>query len=286
MNIPADSQWGFDKSAALAERFIWLSETGSTNDDAAALARNAADPAPAYTVVVTDSQTAGRGRLGRTWVASSGKTLAISVLVRPESLFATPDSLAWLPLISGISMTRAVQAELDALRELHADEDEYAPEQAIARLKWPNDVLINGFKVSGILTELLADQQAVVIGSGLNLTLDEHDLPTLTSTSLMLAAGAQPDADRVLAHYLTGLRARIETLVQHAGNADAAGLLAEVTELCGTLGAAVRVDLPAEQELTGVAESIDTSGRLLVRAHSGELHAIAAGDVTHLRLDA
>lgn len=285
MNIPADSQWGFDKSAALAERFIWLSETGSTNDDAAALARDAADPAPEYTVVVTDSQTAGRGRLGRTWVASSGKTLAISVLVRPESMFAVPDSLAWLPLISGISMTRAVQAEIDALAP-NGDEDEYAPERAIARLKWPNDVLIDGFKVSGILTELLADQQAVVIGSGLNLTLDEHDLPTLTSTSLMLAAGAQPDADRVLAQYLSGLRERIERLVQHAGDAEAAGLLAEVSELCGTLGAAVRVDLPGERELTGLAESIDASGRLNVRAHSGELHAIAAGDVTHLRLDA
>ena len=158
MKIPGESQSTFDKSAALAETLIVLPETGSTNDDLAALARRADEPAGEFTVVVTDSQTAGRGRLGRTWIATSGITLAISVLVRPESLFATPDALAWLPLIAGVAMTRAIHAELTALkRNDTADappegQDTVAPR---ATLKWPNDVLINGFKVSGILTELV-----------------------------------------------------------------------------------------------------------------------------------
>lgn len=279
----------FDKSSALADRLIVLPETGSTNDDLAALARDVDSPATEFTVVVTDSQTAGRGRLGRTWIASSGKTLAISILVRPESLFETPNRLAWLPLISGLAMTEAIQRELDILTTapvsaVDATERELSVPRAA--LKWPNDVLINGFKVSGILTELLPDQRAVVIGSGVNLTLDEHDLPTLTSTSVLLATGQAPNADRLLAAYLVGLRARYDLFLASAGDAASSGLRDEMLSVCGTLGSAVRVELPGERELLGEAVTIDESGQLVVRTRDGDTHAVSAGDVTHLRLDA
>lgn len=283
MKNSADSQLGFDKSAALAARFSFVAETGSTNDDMAVAARSNTDPAPDFSVIVTTSQTQGRGRLGRTWVATSGKTLAISVLVRPVALFGTPDVLSWLPLIAGVAMTRAVRAEL--ARHAVAGEEPYAVEQPTASLKWPNDVQVDGFKVSGILTELLVDVDAVVIGAGLNLTLDEHDLPTLTSTSLQLVTGQAPDADEVLADYLRELRTLTGAFVAANGDAAQSGILAAVTELCGTLGLPVRIELPGGSELLGEAEAIDATGRLLVRDAEGTQHAIAAGDVTHLRLN-
>lgn len=279
----ADSQFDFDKSAAIAARFHALAETGSTNDDLAAAARDAVDPAPDFSVIVTTSQTRGRGRLGRTWVATSGKTLAISVLLRPTELFRTPDALGWLPLIAGVAMTRAVRAELG--RHGAEGERDYAVEHPVASLKWPNDVQIDGFKVSGILTELLVDVNAVVIGAGLNLTLDEHDLPTLTSTSLQLVTGVAPDADLVLADYLRELRDLSSAFIAAGGDAIASGVRASVQACCGTLGQAVRIELPGEDELRGDAEDIDERGRLLVRDADGTLHRIAAGDVTHLRVN-
>jgi BirA family biotin operon repressor/biotin-[acetyl-CoA-carboxylase] ligase len=151
-------------------------------------------------------------------------------------------------------------------------------------LKWPNDVLIDGYKVSGILSELLPDASGLCIGAGLNLALDEHDLPTLTSTSLLLVTGSTPDADAVLAAYLTELQSL--TLAFLAAGADPviSGLHARVADLCGTLGSSVRVELPGGQDLVGTAVGLDPDGRLIVEdQETGELQAVAAGDVTHLR---
>ena len=151
-------------------------------------------------------------------------------------------------------------------------------------LKWPNDVLIDGYKVSGILSELLPTADGLVIGAGLNVSLDEHDLPTLTSTSLSLVTGDNPDPDAVLAGYLTELSTLYRAFVAAAGDPVASGLFTTVTELCGTLGAQVRVELPGGDDLVGTATALDPSGRLIVRDQANdELQAVAAGDVTHLR---
>lgn len=283
MKIPADSPSDFDKSVALAERFIWLPEAGSTNDVAAEYARNIEDPAPEFTVIATDTQTAGRGRLGRTWVATSGKSLAISIVIRPSSFFAQPDALSWIPMIAGLAMTEAVQHELEGVSA--AVDEEYAAHGPTASLKWPNDVLIDGFKVSGILTELLADADAVVVGAGVNLTLDEHDLPTLTSTSIRLASGLTPNIDRLLSGYLAAFRVRYEAFLAAGGDAVTSGLLNEVLTRCDTVGKPVRAELPGNQELLGTAVSIDANGRLVIDSTEGHRHSISAGDVTHLRLE-
>lgn len=275
MKNSVDSPFGFDKSAALASRLVVLEQTESTNTDAAAAVRDQANPVTDFSVFVTANQTAGRGRLGRVWVAPPGKTLAISVVVKPSALFERPDTLAWLPLLAGVAMTRAVRTTLG----------EAGGAKSAATLKWPNDVLINGQKVSGILTELVADQQSIIIGSGVNIALDESDLPTPTSTSLKLAAGHTPSHDEFLACYLAELRERYERFVATGGDAEAAGLFAEVLELCGTIGERVRVDLPGEQQLHGQATGIDSMGRIIVEDSAGTRHTIAAGDVTHLRVE-
>jgi BirA family biotin operon repressor/biotin-[acetyl-CoA-carboxylase] ligase len=279
----------WERSRAVVPRFEWLDTTGSTND----VLREAAtgpDAAgwPHGAVVVTDDQTRGRGRLGRTWLAPTGKTLAISVLLRPAASARgtgrplPPDAFGWLPLIAGVAMTEAVRDAVAAASADRGGEDDGTGGVEV-ELKWPNDVLVSGYKACGILSELVADD-AVVIGAGLNLTLDEHDLPTLTSTSLLLATGRRPDADAVLSGYLSRLLELVDRFLASGGDPAASGVADRVAAVCGTLGQEVRVELPGGGELIGVAERLDDDGRLVVRdRENGEPQAVAAGDVTHLR---
>lgn len=266
-------------SSAAVPRLEILPEIGSTNDE---LARRAAatapgSPEPDFSVLVTGSQTAGRGRLGRTWVAPPGRTLAISVLLRPVLPAGEPLELGhygWLPLIAGVAMTAAVRTLVPADR---------------VGLKWPNDVQVDGLKVSGLLAELLPDGRGVVMGAGINLTMTRDDLPTSTSTSLALAGvDLEGDAlaDTVLAAYLTSLRSLYTDFVRLGGDAEGSGIHELVTETCSTLGQEVRVQLPGGDDLVGTATGIDRTGRLLVtRSSDGHNAAVAAGDVTHLRYE-
>ncbi len=255
----------------MAPELLHLESTGSTNDELVSRAATSPD----FSVVVTDDQTAGRGRLGRVWIAPPGKTLAISVLLRPrlpggEALAF--DHYGWLPLIAGVAMTQAVGSVLPPHR---------------VGLKWPNDVLVDDKKVCGILAELVPAGTEVVIGAGINLTFAQEELPTETSTSLALAGADEIDlADRVLSAYLLALRDLTGEFVRIGGDADGSGIHSLVTEYCTTLGRDVRVQLPGGGDLFGVATGIDRSGRLQVTASSdGRLTAVAAGDVTHLRYE-
>jgi BirA family biotin operon repressor/biotin-[acetyl-CoA-carboxylase] ligase len=188
-------------------------------------------------------------------------------------------------------MTEAVRRAVDAAAASRIDDEADDDGSGVLDvvLKWPNDVLVSGYKICGILSELLpapeADQAtpAVIVGAGLNLTLDEHDLPTLTSTSLLLATGVQPDPDQVLADYLSGFLSLVRAFAEQGADAAASGIASRVSDLCGTLGAEVRVVLPGDRQLLGVAERLDADGRLLVRDANDEVQAVAAGDVTHLR---
>ena len=282
----------WQRSRAAVPRFEFMAEAGSTNDELRDAA-SGADAAswPHGSVIVTDNQTHGRGRLGRTWLAPTGKTLAISLLLRPEmpgGESLPTDAYGWIPLIAGAAMTEAVRRAVDAASVLDSDDDDESGGLEV-ELKWPNDVLVSGYKICGILSELLPASNddrspAVVVGAGLNLTLDEHDLPTLTSTSLLLATGRAPDADAVLADYLEGFLGLFRDFVAAGGDAAASGVDRRVSALCGTLGSEVRVQLPGERELIGRAERLDRDGRLIViDRENGEPQAVAAGDVTHLR---
>lgn len=278
----------FPLASRVASRLEYVSEAGSTNDELVERANALDSQWGDLSVFVTDNQTMGRGRLGRTWAAPQGKSLAISVLVRPRLAdgSALPiASIGWLSLLAGAAMTATVRAIVEPYAARLADEaDSEASADLEVSLKWPNDVHISGYKVCGVLAELLPDAAGAVIGAGLNLALDEHDLPTLTSTSLLLATGTAPDPDAVLADYLARFAALYRDLLAAGGDAGASGLRANVRELCGTIGRAVRVELPGDAELIGRALDIDAEGRLLVEnLQNGEVQAVAAGDVTHLR---
>ena len=234
----------------------WVSAVDSTN--AELVRRASVAPLADLTVLATTDQTAGRGRLGRTWVAPSGTALAVSVFVAQGS--------PWLPLLTGLAMTRAV-------RRLVGD-------PAAVTLKWPNDVLIGDRKVSGILGEVVG--RGAVIGAGLNLGMTPAQLPVPTATSLAIE-GAEPGglAERALDAYLAEFVALWEPFVA-AGCDAGAGLAAAVSEACGTVGRTVRVELPGGATRQGIATSIDADGRLVV-LDDGEEFAVAAGDVTHVR---
>ncbi|MGK9148893.1 biotin--[acetyl-CoA-carboxylase] ligase [Plantibacter flavus] len=259
-------------TASLVARLEILPHAGSTNDE---LSRRAVDDAdgttwPDRSVVVTDDQRNGRGRLGRVWTVPAGASLAVSILLRPVTSSGQPLALAaygWLPLLAGAALCTA-------LRGLGVD----------AGVKWPNDVLIGGRKVSGILSELLPSADGAIVGTGINLRQTAEELPTDRSTSLALAGLADPDADRILSAYLRAFTTLYDAYLAADGDAESSGLRSAVIDACVTLDTSVRVELPGGGTLTGTAESIDADGRLVVRpADGGAPVAVAAGDVTHVR---
>jgi BirA family biotin operon repressor/biotin-[acetyl-CoA-carboxylase] ligase len=260
-------------STAQAARLEFLPECGSTNTE---LMARAADAWPHFSVVATTNQTAGRGRLDRVWVAPPGQTLAVSVLLRP--MFPL-ESYGWLPLIAGLAMARAVQSSFPELVEGRD------PAEHQVAIKWPNDVQIDGLKVSGLLAELLPTADGVVIGAGLNLTIPAENLPTPNATSLALH-GAEPDVDRVLSAYLCELRQLTTTFADRGGDAEASGIRHLVQQNCSTIGEQVRVELPGGVTRFGQATGIDELGRLSFTDRAdGSVQAVAAGDVTHLRYE-
>lgn len=267
----------FPLSSATASRFEWMARAGSTNE---VLVQAAAGPSaaewPDLAVVATDDQTAGKGRLGRSWTAPPGSSLAISVLLRPhddEGRAVPVERWGVLPLIAGIAMAQVVHG--------------LAHRSAVpVGLKWPNDVLIGNRKVSGILGELLPDASGLVIGAGINLTLTEEQLPVPTATSLRLAGVQGIDPDAVLAGYLHDLTVLYDRWRASGGDAVASGVLDDAVRMSVTLGRAVRVELPSGVVRRGVARSLDEGGRLVVELPDGEAPlVVSAGDVTHLRHD-
>ena len=239
---------------------VVLPEASSTNTELARMA--SAGGVRAFTTVVTDHQTAGRGRLDRSWTAPAGTSLAISVLV--PSVGA--GRAGWLPLAAGLAMAEAVSALL--------------PERPVG-VKWPNDVLVGDRKVSGVLAELLPSGE-VVLGAGLNVGMTAEELPVATATSLAIEGpDGAADADAALATYLLRLRHWVQGYLDAGGDARASGLHAALTSRCTTLGRSVRVELP-QGSLEGTATGIAPDGRLEV-ASQGRLVAVAAGDVVHVR---
>lgn len=256
-------------SAALAARLEILERCGSTNSELVERAAAPREAWPDFSVLVTGQQTAGRGRLGRSWLAPPGQTIAVSVLLRP-GVALEAGRLGWIPLIAGLAMARAV--------------DVAVPQHEVG-VKWPNDVQIDGRKVAGLLAELVDGATAVVIGAGVNLTIPAGELPTATSTSLLLndpVVGTGELADVVLSDYLRELRG-LSLMLLDRGPEAVAG---QVAARCSTLGREVVVQLPDGTQLQGTAIELDETGRLRVqRSGDGRLLAVAAGDVTHLRYE-
>jgi BirA family biotin operon repressor/biotin-[acetyl-CoA-carboxylase] ligase len=233
-----------------------LDESPSTN---AYVARRARDGEAPGLVVVTEHQTAGRGRLDRVWVTPRGAALTLSLLVAPA---VPPVRWPWLPLLTGLAVVDAVRAT-----------------GLEASLKWPNDVLVGDAKVAGILVERVEREPAAmaVVGVGVNVTSTRDELPVPTATSLALAGG-RVDRTTLLAGMLDAFSRRYDGWVAAAGD----GLRPSYARVCSTIGRQVRVGLPMGHSLMGTAVDVDEAGRLLVDDGT-TVHALGVGDVVHVR---
>ena len=255
-------------SAALTrEGSLWrevevLAESPSTN---AVVAERARAGEPGGLVVIAEHQTAGRGRLDRSWVTPAGAALTCSVLLTPERVPAG----RWpgLPLLTGIAVSEAVRRV--------ADVD--------CAVKWPNDVLVGEKKLAGILVERVerGSGAAAVVGIGLNVSASREELPVTTATSLALEHAATLDRSVILREVLRSLEALYVQWQAELGD-PARGLLDSYVRRCATLGRQVRVDLPTGEQVSGEATGIDADGRLQVRTRSGP-RVLGAGDVVHVR---
>lgn len=239
--------------AGVSPRVVTLDETRSTNDDARALARAGA---PHMTVVVADTQSAARGRLGRSWRSDPRQALNASWIVRPE---LSVDGWTVMPLLAGVAAADAVQGRTNVE----------------ARLKWPNDVLVGTRKLAGILTEAEVPD-FIIIGLGMNVmqtTFDDDRADT--ATSIAIEGGLRLDRPDLLADTLRRFGEAMR---------DPAVALNRYRTLCITFGQTVRVERATGDQVSGYARAIDDTGALVVETAAGDVR-IASGDVVHLRPD-
>jgi BirA family biotin operon repressor/biotin-[acetyl-CoA-carboxylase] ligase len=236
---------------------VVTTSTASTNADLAEAARAGAAEGSVHT---TDHQVAGRGRLDRSWESPEGSGIAVSVLLRPTEVPA--GRWVWLPLLVGLAVAATVEeCEVEA------------------RLKWPNDVEIDGRKIAGILLERVdtPDGPAAVVGVGLNVSLRTEELPVDTATSLLLEDATETDRTVVLRLLLRNLEALYRAW-RAAGGDPAAGVRESYLRRCVTIGSEVSVAMPDGSTLEGRADDVDDLGRLVVGGTP-----VSAGDITHVR---
>ena len=221
--------------------------------------------APEGTLVVADAQTRGRGRLGREWISPSGVNLYCSYILRAGN----PEWISWIPLIASMAVAAAIQAET----ELNA------------RIKWPNDVLIEGRKVAGVLAETVSDNgelQRVILGIGVNVNIPIASLPSplhSTTTSLFEHVGEAIDRDRLL----TRLTDKLDTQYQKFWNGNTVDMIREYLSISDTIGRRVIAHLPVGAPVDGWADGIELDGSLRLRRSQGDMSIIRSADIVHLR---
>jgi BirA family biotin operon repressor/biotin-[acetyl-CoA-carboxylase] ligase len=240
------------KTSHLGRSVVYRPVTTSTMDLAR---REAEEGATSGTIVLTEEQTTGRGRFGRTWVSPPGANTYVTLVLRPS-----PDQLRVLPVAAPLAVARALRAS-----------------GAEPTLKWPNDVQLDGLKVAGILLEsewLGGDPVYTLAGIGINVNFDATNVAEIAgiATSMRTHLGREVPREPVLAAVLNELESILD-------RADQAEILSEYRPLVTTIGQQVQVSAAGET-VSGVAEGIDQEGRLLVRTASGVVQAFAAGEVT------
>ena len=249
------------RGRAIGRRIVYHASTGSTNDDARALAAAGEQEG---TVVLADEQTAGRGRAGKSpWITPAGTSIAVSVLLRPTF---SPEKLGALAMMAGLAAVEGVRRGAGVS----------------ASLKWPNDVLVGERKLGGILVESALGAAGIVyavIGIGLNGNLREADLGPLPDaaiqpTTLLAAAGRPVSREAVIAALLEALDSR------YAADAGAGGvLLRDYRAALSTLGRRVLVS-GAGVSSEGIAEDVTETGALILRLSDGSRCECAYGEVT------
>lgn len=241
------------RGVGIGSPLVVLAETGSTNDDAKRAAR---EGAPSGAAFVADAQTRGRGRQGHAWHSPPGENLYVSFVLRPA---LAPRATPPLALAAGLAVA-------DAAASL-------VPNRSVG-IKWPNDVLLDGRKLAGVLVEaqIAADRvESVVVGIGINVRTRSFP-PDIASiaTSLAIAGATELDRSTLFVRLAAALERRIGELVAHG----VAHLVRAIAPIDALVGKRVAVD-----GATGVAAGIDAEGRLVIRGDDGVERAYGAGEV-------
>lgn len=234
-----------------------VDSTGSTQVD---LVKKVRDGVATHgDVLATEFQSAGRGRLDRTFVAPPRSALLFSFYVEPKK----DSGWGWLPLLAGQSVCHAISKVLD-VRE--GDD---------VTLKWPNDILLNDRKVAGLLTERVeaAGTTGVVIGIGINIHTRQEELPIPSATSFALQGYSECDRNKLLIEILKSFSSYLQRW-----ETEDSSLLLEYTNVSATIGRRVEIELPGQSKVTSVASSIDSSGALVLE----DGRHITVGDVVHI----
>ncbi|MDN5302635.1 MAG: BirA family transcriptional regulator [Thermoanaerobacteraceae bacterium] len=249
--------WSKANLSFLGEKIYYFSSVDSTNSQAKKFAQ---EGAPHGTIVIADEQTGGKGRLGRAWESPKGTGIWVSVILKPDIM---PSEAPKLTMLTAVAVTEAITEKTGIS----------------ASIKWPNDVLIDGKKVCGILTEMSAETDVVnyvVIGTGINVNNDIFpDEIKDKAISLKIAAGNAVDRIQILAGFL-------ERLEYHYKTAMARGfepVLNDWRKLCCNLGKPVEI-ITRDGSFTGIAEDIDEQGALIVKKTDGKFERVLSGDVS------
>ena len=242
-----------DDRHVIGRRIVWHEETESTNDDA----RRAAEAGEQEgLVVIADVQTAGRGRMSRTWTSPPGRDILFSVLLRPDVT-----DLPKMPLVAGLAVARTLDAFTD---------------QPVT-LKWPNDVRVADRKISGSLVESGSSKTGyfAIVGTGVNVNMDAVAHPEIAeiATSLRTLTGESVSRREVMRKLLFEMD-RIYSSPEQMGR-----LVSDWSSRLETIGQEIDVRWGREF-IHGVAEGVDETGRLLLRDGGGELRLLEAGEVT------
>jgi BirA family transcriptional regulator, biotin operon repressor / biotin---[acetyl-CoA-carboxylase] ligase len=248
------------RDSAIRGAVRYVERTGSTNSD---LLAEASRGAAEWTVLVAGEQTAGRGRLGRTWVSKPGQSLMVSALLRPS---VEAERAPLLSLAAGVAL-------VDALRSAC---------EVTARCRWPNDLVVRDRKLAGVLSEAVFDGgrlDHVVVGVGINLLQAAEDFPEelRTPATSVALAGGRPDGPGLLRGYLRELATRYGD--RGSGLNDS--VIDAYRDVSDTLGRTVRAQLSPSESVEGVAVDIGPSGELVIRTVDGG-RRIGFGEILHL----
>lgn len=241
----------------LARNILYEPEMDSTNIQAKRLGEN---DAPNGTLVVTERQTAGRGRRGKSWVSPNGNCY-FSILLKPEILV---DRASIITLVSALALAKTIKqiTDLDAM------------------IKWPNDVIANGKKLCGILTESSTDLEYInyaVVGIGIN--TNQTDFPEEikgVASSIRLETGKEINRPKLLGSFLNVFETYYEEFLK---TEDLSGLLEEYNQLLVNCGREVKI-IEKEQERLLTAIGVDNKGRLIVEDNNGQRETVISGEVS------
>lgn len=246
------------KLAALGLNVLFYEKIDSTNSE---LKRLADRGALEGTLVLAQEQEAGRGRRGRSWVTPPGSAVAMSLLLRPE---IAPEHASMITLVMGLAVARAC-------RQLY---------QLDAQIKWPNDIVVNGKKICGILTEMKCEGTQidhVIVGVGINTSVQAFPAELeKTADSLHRLIEKKPDQEELIACCMREFERCYEQFLQ---TEDLSALTDEYNEILAGRGDSVRVLEPGN-EYIGISEGINAAGELQVRRENGTLESVYAGEVS------